>query len=314
MSLVTRLASTGLALSLVTTGCVQKNDDVHPVAEALPTAADVRIDLPENAGDAFKAVGQIAPYYVATRNVTRTLNGATGWVLVLVHTIVQFPPTTVDGDTYTWGPWTEALDPAEYRLVVVDLADGSYDWQLDGKNKTEPGAAFEKIIDGNAVPSDPVGTGHGTFTFDFDANERVNPIDNDGRGVLVVAYDLDARTVDIQAVTAEERDGTTVPVAYEYAYQESADGAGDMVFETHGDSDDEGTLAEDTVLRSRWLPDGAGRGDARIAGGDLGTIVVTASECWSSNFRRVYYSDSHQISPTEGDAAACAFADQDLPQ
>jgi hypothetical protein len=314
MSLVTRLASCGLALGLFTTGCVQKNDDVHPVAEALPTADDVRIDLPESAGDAFKAVGQIAPYYVATRNVTRTLNGATGWVLVLVHTIVQFPPTSVEGDTYTWGPWTEALDPAEYRLVVVDLADGSYDWQLDGKNKTEPGAAFETIIDGNAVPSDPVGTGHGTFTFDFDVNERVNPIDNDGRGVLVVAYDLDARTVDIQAVTAEERDGTTVPVAYDYAYQESADGAGDMVFATHGDSDDAGTLAEDTVLRSRWLPDGAGRGDARISGGDLGTIVVTASECWSSNFRRVYYSDSHEISPTEGDVAACAFADQDLPQ
>jgi hypothetical protein len=313
MSLATRLASSGLALSFVATACVQPNDDLHPVAEALPTAADVRIDLPEAAAG-FKAVGQIAPYYVATRDVTRTLNGATGWVLVLVHTIVQFPPTTVDGDTYTWGPWTEALDPAEYRLVVVDLADGSYDWQLDGKNKTEPGADFEKIIDGNAVPSDPVGTGHGTFTFDFDANERVNPIDNDGRGVLVVGYDLDARTVDIQAVTAEDRDGTPVPVTYEYAYREEADGAGDMVFSTHGDSDDPGTAAEDTVLRSRWQPDGAGRGDARIEGGDLGAIVVTASECWSSNFRRVYYSDSHEISPTEGEVAACAFADQDLPE
>src|SRR5688572_15666056 len=99
MSLATRLAATGLALSFVTTGCVQANDDLHPVAEALPTADDVRIDLPESAAG-FKAVGQIAPYYVATRDVTRTLNGATGWVLVLVHTIVQFPPTTVDGDTY----------------------------------------------------------------------------------------------------------------------------------------------------------------------------------------------------------------------
>jgi hypothetical protein len=313
MSLATRLAATGLALSFVTTGCVQANDDLHPVAEALPTAEDVRIDLPESAAG-FKAVGQIAPYYVATRDVTRTLNGATGWVLVLVHTIVQFPPTTIDGDTYTWGPWTEALDPAEYRLVVVDVADGSYDWQLDGRNKTEPGAGFETIIDGTAVPSDPVGTGHGTFTFDFDANERVNPIDNDGRGVLVVAYDLDARTVDIEAVSAEDRGGTPVPVSYQYAYREAADGAGDMVFSTHGDSDDEGTAAEDTVLRSRWLPDGAGRGDARIQGGDLGAIVVTASECWSSNFRRVYYSDSHEISPTEGEPTACAFADQDLPE
>lgn len=30
-------------------------------------------------------------------------------------------------------------------------------------------------------------------------------------------------------------------------------------------------------------------------------------------FRRVYYTDSVRFQPTEGDAAACAFADQDLP-
>jgi hypothetical protein len=312
MSVSSRLAFAGFALSATLIGCVQPNDDVHPVAKALPTAEDVRIKLPE--GSEAKALGQIAPYYVSTRNVTRTLNGATGWVLVLVHTIVQYPPTSVQGNTFTWGPFSDALDPAEHKLIVVDLGDGSYDWHLDGRNKSEPGSEFEAVLEGNAVPSDPEGTGHGVFTLDFDAAERVNPIDNDARGVLSVAYDLDARTVDITAVTAEERDGQTVPVSYDYAYRESVDGAGDMVFSSHGDSDDAGTLAEDVVLRSRWLSDGSGRGDARISGGDLGAIEVTASECWNRNFRRVYYTDSVNLAPTEGEVSACAFADQDLPQ
>ena len=42
-------------------------------------------------------------------------------------------------------------------------------------------------------------------------------------------------------------------------------------------------------------------------------ITVTASECWDTTFRRVYYTDSQQWQPTEGDAADCAFADADLP-
>ena len=80
------------------------------------------------------------------------------------------------------------------------------------------------------------------------------------------------------------------------------------------DGDDPGAAAEDSVLRSRWLPDGAGRTDARISGGDLGALEVTASECWGRNFRRVYYTDSADFAPTEGEVAACAFADQDLPE
>src|SRR5829696_7359616 len=81
MSVSPRLVFAGFALGATLIGCVQPNDDVHPVARALPTAEDVRIKLPEGA-EAARAVGEIAPYYVSTRNVTRTLNGATGWVLV----------------------------------------------------------------------------------------------------------------------------------------------------------------------------------------------------------------------------------------
>ena len=304
-----------LAASLSLFACVPPNDDPHPVSRALPTAEDVRIDLPENssAKGTAEALGELSPWYVVTRQVTRDLNGGTAWVLFLVHAIVQFPPTTIEGNTYTWGPGSDALDPADYRLVVTELSNGSYDWSLDGRSKTIADADFETVIAGNAVPGEIEGTGHGEFTIDFDAAERVNPIDNDARGVVGISYDLAARHLDMSIATVENRGGTDVPVNYDYAYDESADGSGDMVFAAHGDTDDEGSAAEDAVIRSRWLADGAGRADVRISGGDLGAVSVTASECWDSTFAVVYYSDSMAWLPTEGEQSSCAFADVDLP-
>lgn len=303
-------------LSLGLVACIPPNDDPHPVSRALPTAEDVRIDLPENssAKGTAEALGELSPWYVVTRQVTRDLNGGTAWVLIVVHTIVQFPATTIEGNTYTWGPWSDALDPADYRLVVTALDNGSYDWSLDGRSKTRPGADFETAIAGNAVPGDTEGTGHGELTIDFDAAERVNPVDNDARGVVGISYDLAARHLDMSIATVESRDGVEVPVNYEYAYQERDDGSGDMIFAAHGDTEDEGTAAEDAVVRSRWLADGAGRADVRLSGGDVSTTVsVTASECWDSTFAVVYYSDSVNWQPTEGSQSSCAFADADLP-
>ena len=72
-------------------------------------------------------------------------------------------------------------------------------------------------------------------------------------------------------------------------------------------------LLETLTLRSRWLTTGDGRADARVAGGDLGQLQVTASECWNAMFGRVYYKDSNNFAPAEGAESACAFATQDLP-
>jgi hypothetical protein len=69
------------------------------------------------------------------------------------------------------------------------------------------------------------------------------------------------------------------------------------------------TAPEDVHILSRWQADGAGRADITIAGGDLpATIdVVEAVECWGTDFSRVYYDDSVDFAPTEGDATACAY-------
>ncbi len=289
--------------------CVIKHDDppTTEIERAIPTSEQVKINLPTALP---RTVGELADYYVATRNVTLMFNGGTGWVLVLLHTIVRFPVTSVNGDTYTWGPWSGALDPAEYKLDVLDVGDGTYEYQLSGRSKTLTNASFEVIIDGFADPRPGELRGNGNFLVDFDAGRRVNPVDSnpDQRGKVDVNYDLLAKHLDLRIMST---DANGNPVMADYAYNETATGSGDMVFNVEGDAG--GTPANEQItLRSRWLSTGAGRGDARIAGGDL-NAGVTASECWNTMFARVYYADSANFAPTEGNLADCAFAEQDLP-
>ena len=298
------LAAVTLAASLV--ACVQPTDAPTEMKSAIPTAEQVKINLP--AGSA-RQLGQLAEWYTATRDVTRMFNGGSAWVLLLIHTIVQFPVTTVSGDTYTWGPWSDALDPAEYKLDVRDVGDGTYEYKLSGRSKTQPGSQFEVVIDGLADPRPGELKGKGQFLLDFDASRRVNPVDaGDERGTVTATYDLAARHLDLDIESVDDRGQ---PVLADYAYNETADGGGDMIFNINGQAGG-GTKEEQITLRSRWKNTGAGRADARLAGGDL-PAAATASECWDTSFRRVFYSDSLNFSPTEGVQTACAFATQDLP-
>jgi hypothetical protein len=288
--------------------CVIKQDDPpEGIARAIPTAEQVQIKLPVNSA---RTLGELANYYVATRDVTRTLNGGTAWVLILIHAIVQYPVTSTNGNVYTWGPWSDALDPAEYKLDVTDNLDGTYDYALSGRNKTVAGSTFEQVIEGHADTTPGPLQGNGDFSIDFDAGKRVNPVDSgDAKGHVTVNYDLAARHLDM---LAQAPDAQGVPAMFEYAYNEAAGGGGDMVFNVTANGG--GTAAaENIVLRSRWQSNGAGRGDARLSGGDLGTAQAIGSECWNGLFRRVYYSDSVNWQPTEGTVADCAFATADLP-
>lgn len=302
------LIAASCALSLV--ACVKQDDlptDPATVERALPTAEQVSINLPETTN---RSLGQLATWYVSTRDVTRTFNGGTAWVLVLIHAIVKFPVTSVSNNVMTWGPWSDALSPAEYKLDVKVVGDGTYAYTLLGRSKTETGATFEAVVDGVADPRPGDLQGNGEFLIDFDAGRRVNPIDSgDAEGTMEVHYDLAARHLDL---VIQGTDDNGDPIAADYAYNETADGGGDMVFDIIGDAGG-GAAAETATLRSRWLSTGAGRADARVAGGDLGGTQITASECWSTAFKRTYYADSVGLAPAEGEESACAFATADLP-
>jgi hypothetical protein len=292
-------------LALSSGACLDQDQRPEGLDRALPTAEQLSIKLPEGQ---TRAVGQLAEYYTLTRNLTRTLNGSSAWVLTLIHAIVQYPVTTVDGDQYTWGPWADGLDPAEYKLVVTESSAGTFEYVLAGRPRNTTGA-FEAVIRGTALPAASEAEGKGQLLLDFDAAERINPIDNDGEGQLTIKYDFAARTLELDAATIENGQ----PATARYAYQSQPDGSGDMVFGLRGNVD-AGAGLESLTLRSRWQAGGAGRGDARVTGGDVGSAEITASECWDGQFRRVYFiAEAGSLGGTEGNLADCTFASADLP-
>ena len=312
MSLLSKsLVSAACALGIAATGCVTQDAPPDQIARAIPTSDQVSIKLPAHSALERPDVGQLATFYVATRGVTTMFNGGSAWVLVLIHTIVQFPVTSVSGNTYTWGPWSgNALDPAIYKLDVSANADGTYDYTLSGHAKSDTTDHFLALITGHSNPGAALGQGNGNFLLDFDASRTVDPVDNaNNKGQVAVNYDLKARHLDL---TIMSTDANGQAASADYSYDETADGGGQMTFGVEANLG--GTAAEENVtLRSRWLATGAGRGDARITGGDLGSAQGIASECWDTTFDRVYYTDNVNLGATEGDPAQCAFADVDLP-
>src|SRR3954464_5874986 len=221
------LLAASAALSLV--ACIKQDDlptDPKAVDRAIPTATQVSIKLPDATA---RSVGQLATWYVSTRDITRTLNGGSAWVLVLIHTIVQFPVTSVADDVMTWGPWSDALSPAEYKLDVKVVGDGTFAYTLSGRSKTTAGARFEAGIGGPADPRPGELRGSGDFLVDFDAGKRVNPIDSgDAKGTMDVNYDLAKGHLDLILMST---DNGGQPVLADYAYNEAADGGGDMTFD-----------------------------------------------------------------------------------
>ena len=297
--MTTKLLATA-ALSMSLFACVKQEEAPSDLKSALPTHEQVRINLPDGT---TRTVGQLADYYVITRNVTRTFNGSSAWVLILLHTIVQYPVTSVDGNVYTWGPWSDALDPAEYKLDVTDNGDGTYDYELSGKSKTAANSAFEVVISGHADPRPGELQGNGIFNIDFDAGRRVNPIDaGDDHGEVTVSYDLAKRHLDLDIIGVDD---AGKPITAEYAYDETKDGAGKMSFGAKGDAGG-GSQLESFQIVSNWASTGMGRSDAMATGGDIqATVSVSLTECWDTNFKRTFYSDSQNFAPAEGSAASC---------
>src|SRR5262245_52441966 len=207
-----------LAFGVAASGCLIKQDaPPQEIARAIPTADDVAIKLPSS-----RTVGDLASYYVVTRDVTRTLNGGSAWVLILIHSIVQQPVTSKHGNVYTWGPGSGTLDPAEYKLDVTANPDGTFDYQLSGRSKTVANSQFEVVIDGHADPTPGDGSGNDDYKVDFDAGRLVNPVDaGDAKGNIIVQYDLAARHIDL---VAQAPDANGSPAMFTYAYNESADG------------------------------------------------------------------------------------------
>ena len=311
-------------------GCTldKKDDGADEFREAVPQSESVALSGPDAKGSTSTAAagpsrrtlatGSPLPYakwYGFTREMRGGVNHVTADVLIGVWAIIHTVPTSVSKDSATWGPWTEALDPASYRFRIERVGVDEYDYVLEGRNKRSTADAdFRAVLSGHGYGKLRPEHGQGKFTIDLDVAKALDPFKHeDDSGSVTITHalphdfseNLDAlpRTITAVVTPAGEAHYSVESVA-------KVDHTGSIHVDAHVDIDDSKTTKlEDVVIDSRWAATGAGRADIDIAGGDLpvGIPMVSAVECWGTDYQQSYYTDSANFAPTTGAVTACVY-------
>lgn len=297
----TTLFSIALGATLLTACGARDNADFRDV---LPDER-LLVNLPE---DNAARVGEWSEMYVFTAEVTHGVNGIVGFVLLLVDGVTQYPPSSRAGNTAVWGPFEgDALTAVETQLWVTRNDDGSYTWAFDQRPKNDEAAAWVTVVAGEVDPGATREASRGRFTIDWTTMATMDPT-VDAAGLFHADYDIgvDGVSGTVELDDVSWNGGESGDALYSYAQLYGGEGTMDLSVTADFEGSESGA-DELLVVRSRWLADGQGRGDAYVTGGDLGELVGTVSECWSDHFTTVYYVDN--FTPLEeGDAGACAYA------
>jgi hypothetical protein len=321
-----------LALALASGCLVQKQDDVSEFREAIPQAEAVTVGGPEGASNGNSSTSSVEPgrgvladtpgtpnyaeWYGFTREVRDGVNVVTGVILGSVWLIVHTEPSEVETDEAIWGPYTDALDPVAWRFRVTRVAEGTYDYALEGRPKaSQSDDDYRAVLTGVGYGKRDERHGDGEFKIDLDVARELDPFKHEAdSGFVRISHDLPADITEHlgalpRSITAEVRPSATSEW-FTVTSRANSDGTGQIDVDAFADTDETKlTLPETVNVASRWAADGAGRADITISGGDLDPDpgAVSAVECWGADFARSYYSDSVEFKPTEGSANNCAF-------
>ena len=318
-----------VTVALAMGGCRLMDDDF---AGSTPTAENVALDVPASkqgaltSGDGTKVsalLGEEAGSYQLTRAVTGIVNGATGLVLVLVKTIVSYPPTSVDGETAVWGPHSEPLDKNAWRLTVTRVEKHVFTWALDGKPKAADDSAFVTILSGKHTRAvndrgRPIENyGSGSFVVDWDVAQTL-PDHGNAVGVATFTYSRTApgavTTIDVDFKGIKDDPPATELYDAIYRYTATPGAGGDLKYaakrDYYPDPHPSNSALEDFTIHSRWQETGAGRTDYQLTNGDVATAglaPVTVSECWNTSFLSTYLNVSYDDAGDWGVETSCVF-------
>lgn len=268
----------------------------------------------DGASTARGTLGEWSAFYVETARTTTTVNGFIGSVLTLVDTVIRMRPSEVDrdGGRASWGPYRDTLSPVSVRLTVERQADGSHLWWFDQWPKDGNEDEAVPVVLGEVDPGATRRASTGRFTIDYTTMAEDNPL-VEYLGTFEADYQLDPDGAAAVASVREfaHRSAPLALIDADYDFAQVRGGEGRMDFGWAGVEPQSGLDAR-WALRSRWLADGQGRGDATVRLEDESAPSLTASECWSDRFHLVWEESSWEGS--QGDPSACAFAEASWPE
>jgi hypothetical protein len=319
----------GLAFAFLGGCTLEKTDDVEQFREAVPVASSVAVDGPDSTGAGDRraasgsrgtlaeaaAAGTPAYWYTFTRNARDGVNLVTAVILGSVNFVVHTPPSSVSDDEAVWGPYEgDALDPVTWRLTVTRIGDHHYHYVVEGRRRADRSGPFLTVLDGDGYDRLSPSHGDGTFTLDLDNAKTLDPSRHaDDAGTVTIEHELPSdigRRVNALPRTITATVNAPTGESLVIGSLANSDHTGSLDVAAVVDIDDvKDGVNEDVAIASRWRETGAGRSDITIANGSLPaeTRLVSATECWGEDFTRVYYADSIELAPTEGDASLCAY-------
>lgn len=311
----------GLMVALCLTAC--EPIPVVDFKDSMPTADTTKVELPKGSSGqgglltAEQALqGEGSGMFGLTLAATLIVNGTTLWVLGGLGAVVSQEPSSVNGDTATFGPHTPALSPTTWLLTVQRKGNNVFAYTLDAKPKESPDSAYVNVLAGEhtvAISAEgrPMrGFGEGHFTVQWEHMTRLSnqPI---RKGTAEFRYSRNSPTDEVTVdVDFEEFVGTaTTPTTALYRYAQVPGGKGSFQFGVDTNVhwfDPSRSAPERLSIKSRWMESGEGRSDVRLSGGDL-IAPETLNECWDSRFRSTYLDRTDSLEGWGTESQNCAF-------
>jgi hypothetical protein len=310
-----------ITLTLVLTLAACGGDPADEFRDAVPTRDQLAMNVPQSAQSQTQSgeigsttaalLGQKASLYLLTYKVSHEVNGSIWVGLNIIESIVQHPPTSIENGVATWGPHTPPLEPLTWMLKVTKKGPGDFLYALSARQKGDTAGEFKVILAGaSAKGYSPVFSGYkGVYTANATNLNSLDPMLHPDTGEMVATYDTTGLKRSVKMALNDYSENGAPPADALYSYLDRVDTSGEFGFISRTDLQKNGSAEEVFAVGVAWDQTGAGRGDAAVTGGDLSFgDTVKLTECWDSSFGRVFYMDSHNINPAEGDAAACVFS------
>ena len=315
--------SAWLLSALVLTAC-EKDVDFQ---DGLPTEESVKLTLPENGsqgqglvaagGDVrAHAQGDVSGFFLLTLGSVVLVNGTTAFTLAGLGAVASQEPTTVDGDTATFGPHTPGGSSTTWRLTVTREDSDRFTYDLSGKPKDGPDSAYVTLMSGNhtvSVGDDGRamrGFGQGSFLIEWEHVTRLShqPVKK-GSAEFRYTRASPSESVRVEVDFREFQGDNPRPFTALYRYAQVPGGEGSFAFAYDSNVhwfDPTRQAPERLGIKSRWKSDGEGRADVRVNGGDL-TVAGTLSECWDRRFRSTVLVRSDNYETWGSEATGCAY-------
>lgn len=258
---------------------------------ALPSSTQLTLSYPAPAGAVSDNPAELYALNVEAVGSGQALVAA---VTAATDEVLTLPPTERGEDWRVWGPTPFDADPGLFLRVEMSRSATAttyaYAFQLA---ETSAGPWWEYVAGTHVVGEVEVALGSGSI----DVAEL-----GDGTSARL-EYDLrDGREIELAAWSG----GASV---LEWAWVEGADGGGSLDLLQPSDAIPalEGAASEELATTSAWLGTGAGRGVARLSGGDLRGATVELVQCWAADGGVLWSWDSAGWTEEVGSEAACGL-------